>query len=104
MTFIKNNSYILLIMVLCLTFSFIGTNKLNKKIDYNEVTVIEGDTLLYLATKYGEEMVTEQWIAEVKKLNDLNSTNIIAGNELKVPVFNSIDKNEIAIHLEGDDE
>lgn len=102
MTFIKNNSYLLLIMVLCLTFAFIGTKKLEKDIAYDEITVSEGDTLWDLSIQYGENMSTEQWIAQVKKLNNLTSTKIIAGNDLKLPVTNTIEKNEIATHFAGD--
>ena len=45
MTFIKNNSYILLLIVLCMGFAIIGVTKSVKSKRLREITIMEGDTL-----------------------------------------------------------
>ena len=87
MTFIKNNSYLLLIMVLCISFAFIGTKKLENDVVFEEITVSEGDTLWGLSVHYAENMPTEKWIKKVMKLNNLSSATIQMGVELKMPLI-----------------
>ena len=103
MTFIKNNSYLLLIMVLCITFSFIGTKKIGTEVVFEEITVLEGDTLWGLSAQYGQNIPMEKWIEKVIALNNLSSAKIQIGNELKLPIIKKIDRNDIATHLTGDD-
>ncbi|MFS0574141.1 LysM peptidoglycan-binding domain-containing protein [Sporosarcina sp. 179-K 3D1 HS] len=87
MAFIKNNSYILLIFVICISATLIGTYKLAKEQAYTEVTITEGDTLWGLASLYASDNMTkEQWIREVITMNDLSDTTIIKGDTLRMPV------------------
>jgi LysM repeat protein len=102
MTFIKNNSYLLLIFGLCVIFAIVGTLKSSSTIDYEEVTVSEGDTLWGLAVRYAENKPTEKWIAEVKKMNDLSSVTIIAGEELRIPSVRKVNDHPISTQLAGD--
>ncbi|MCZ2258739.1 cell division suppressor protein YneA [Sporosarcina sp. G11-34] len=102
MTFIKNNSYLLLILVLCITFSFIGTKKIGADFAVEEVTISEGDTLWGLSVQYGDNISSEKWIEQVMKLNNLTSVNIQIGHDLKIPRVNAMDRNDIATNLAGD--
>lgn len=104
MTFIKNNSYLLLIMGLCLLFALIGTKKVEQDVVFDEITIVEGDTLWELSERYGENMSPEQWITQVKELNNLTSATIIAGEELKLPRIDTSAPYEIATHFVGDEE
>lgn len=87
MTFIKNNSYILLIFAMCFGATLAGTYKLSKEQAYTEITVAEGDTLWELASIYaGDDMPKNRWIREVIAMNDLSDTTIIKGETLRLPI------------------
>jgi len=102
MHFIRNNNYLLLIAVLCILFTVIGINKTENEIDYEKVTVAEGDTLWGYAVQYGKHVPTEKWIQEAISLNDLSSTTIRIGEELRIPGGKDVNRNEMTRQIAGD--
>lgn len=100
MTFIKNNSYILLIFVVCIGFTLFGISQLEEQEDYTEIVIAEGDTLWKLAHHHAEDMPTDKWIRRVMQLNGLEDVTIRSGNELRVPDVryngNGKNKNQMA--------
>lgn len=107
MTFIKNNCYLLTIMLLCITFALIGTKKLENNNVFEEITVVEGDTLWGLSTHYADNIPIDKWIGKVMKLNNLSSATIQIGDELKMPLIKSLNRddrdNDLAKLASGED-
>lgn len=85
MNIIKENSYVLLIIVLCMGFAIIGVNKYEKEQTVTRITITEGDTLWGLANHHSVNMSTHKWVKEVMKLNDLSSATIKKGEDLLLP-------------------
>ncbi len=97
MTFIKNNSYLLVTLGLFLLFSFAFIKKLENEVAYEQIVVAQGDTLWTYSKEYAEDIPSEQWIDEVVKVNHLSSTTIRAGEKLRIPVIPAkIEYNHIA--------
>lgn len=92
MTFIKKNSYGLLIIVLCMGFAIIGVSKYEEEQTVTKIIITEGDTLWGLANHHSENMSTDRWIKEVIKLNDLPSATIIKGEGLLLPTSRTVGK------------
>ncbi|WP_342509621.1 LysM peptidoglycan-binding domain-containing protein [Sporosarcina sp. FSL K6-2383] len=103
MTFIKNNSYILLLIALCMGFAIIGTTKSLKEHTITEITVMEGDTLWGLALHHAENTSKDQWMKEVMRLNDLPTVTIRTGEELILPTFEIVEDFKVITQLAGDD-
>jgi hypothetical protein len=93
MIFIKKNSYVLLIFVLCMGFAIIGVNKYDKEETIMKITITEGDTLWELANHHSANMSTDKWIKKVIKLNDLPSATIKKGDDLLLPAVRIVGKN-----------
>lgn len=87
MTFIKNNSYFFVLFILCLSFTIIGVNNLEKEEAYVEVTVSEGDSLWALAHHHADNRPVNEWIEDVMKMNDLTTSTIHPGTELRLPTL-----------------
>lgn len=65
-----------------------------------EITIAEGDTLWELAANYAEgSQSTNKWISEVRKLNNLSTTTIKAGESLRLPVKAPLDEWKTSIEL-----
>ncbi|MFJ7933224.1 hypothetical protein [Sporosarcina sp. NPDC096371] len=101
MTFIKNNSYILLLITLCMGFALIGIMKSGKEQNMTEVTIMEGDTLWDLAHHHADNMPKEKWMKEVMRLNDLPTVTIKTGEDLILPTRHNQD-NQTIIQIAGD--
>jgi LysM repeat protein len=54
-------------------------------VEFTYVTVSAGDSMWDLASKYGHGMDPRDWIAEAVALNNLQSTNLQAGQQLALP-------------------
>ncbi|KAA0966436.1 LysM peptidoglycan-binding domain-containing protein [Sporosarcina sp. ANT_H38] len=93
MNFIKNNSYVVLIIVLCMGFAIIGSSKYGNEQTVTKITISEGDTLWGLANHHSENMSADKWIKEVIKLNDLPSATIKKGEDLLLPAVRAVEKN-----------
>ncbi|WP_203246301.1 cell division suppressor protein YneA [Sporosarcina beigongshangi] len=102
MTFIKNNSYILLLIFLCMGFAIIGATKSVKEHTITEITVMEGDTLWGLALHHAENISKDQWMKEVMRLNDLPTVTIKTGEELVLPIFETVEDLQPITQLAGD--
>lgn len=94
MTFIRNNSYFFVLFILCIGFTIIGVNKMAQEQAYVEITVSEGDTLWALAHHHADDRPVNQWIEDVMKLNDLATSTIHAGAELRLPTFQQVQSNQ----------
>lgn len=104
MKFIKNNSYLLLAIVLCVIFTLIGNEKLkNDSIVYENVVVAEGDTLWSYSLKYANDVPTDKWIQEIVKVNNLTSIHIRAGEEIKIPGKKISKVNEMTTQVVGEE-
>lgn len=56
--------------------------------DYNEVRVEKGDTLWMIALEYmPEKYDVRDMIYEIKKINEMDLSNIYAGDIIKVPIL-----------------
>ena len=77
MPFIKNNSYLLLVVAVCIIYAIIGLSKVENDVEYEQVVVFEGDTLWGYSVKYANSNVpAEQWIKDIKfkqSYNDYHS-------------------------------
>lgn len=103
MTFIKNNSYIILLIFLCMGFAIIGVTKSVKEQTVTEITVMEGDTLWGLALHHAENNSREQWMKEVMRLNNLTTATINMGENLLLPTVRTVEEPQIITQLAGDD-
>lgn len=104
MNFIKNNSYLLFVIVLCFIFTAVGVNKMDQDAAYEKVTVSEGDTLWGYSIEYGNSVPNDKWINEVINLNNLSSTTIEVGKELQIPPRKGFRQNDTATNLAGNEE
>ena len=102
MQLIKNNSYLLLVIVLCLIFTILGVNKAGNEVAYEKVIVAEGDTLWGYSLEYANNVPTDKWIKEVINLNKLSSTTIEIGKELQIPRQQGFNQTDVATNLAGD--
>lgn len=105
MKFIRNNNYLLLVVVLCMVFTVVGFNKIEVDHDvvYATVTVAEGDTLWGYSVEYGNNVPSDKWIKEIKSINNLSTSTIQVGRELQIPIKSGLNQNDIATHIVGDD-
>ncbi|NLL06229.1 MAG: LysM peptidoglycan-binding domain-containing protein [Clostridiaceae bacterium] len=55
-----------------------------KETELKVIRVNSGDSLWAIAEKYNKKGDIREYIYELKKINNLNDSNIIAGSELKV--------------------
>jgi len=53
--------------------------------NYRKIKIEKGDTLWEIAIKHGQNKDPRVYIHEIKKLNNLESSNIYAGQELLLP-------------------
>ena len=104
MNFIKNNSYLFFVIVLCFIFTAVGVNKMGHDAAYEKVTVTEGDTLWGYSIEYGNNLPNDKWIKEVINLNNLSTTTIEVGKELQIPTRKGFGQNDTATNLAGDKE
>lgn len=104
MHFIQKNNYVLFVLVLCILFTVVGTMKMNREANYEKIIVTEGDTLWGYSVQYAEKVPVERWIEDVMTLNDLSSTTIQVGDELRIPASKGTSPRHVATHMAGEDE
>lgn len=105
MQMIKNNSYLLLVVVLCIIFTVVGIKKMEQEVAYQHLIVAEGDTLWDYSIQYANNVPSDKWIKEIIKLNNLSSTTIQVGDELRIPTkVQQFDRSNIATHITGEEE
>lgn len=105
MNFIRKNNYLFFVMILFIGFTMASIMKLENEVAYEQLVVTEGDTLWAYSVQYAEDVPQDIWINEIVKLNNLVSTSIQAGDELRIPVTpQKIIYNEIATNITGDEE
>lgn len=52
---------------------------------YKEITVRSGDSLWTIALKYSNSSDVRKYIYEIKKVNHLETSDIYAGTQLRIP-------------------
>ncbi|HSP21810.1 MAG TPA: LysM peptidoglycan-binding domain-containing protein [Planococcus sp. (in: firmicutes)] len=86
MTFIQKNSYLTVLFLLILSFSFYSVFTHNtQEGQMSLVQVEQGDTLWTLAESFSGSTPQHEWIEEIMKENGLNTPKIIAGQSIKIP-------------------
>lgn len=86
MNLLKRNSYIATILafsVMCVCYIFLTDDDIAT---YEQINIESGDTLWVLADSYSGKMDKMEWIALVKKMNYLQTDDLMAGQQLVVPV------------------
>ncbi|MBO1913114.1 LysM peptidoglycan-binding domain-containing protein, partial [Microvirga sp. 3-52] len=104
MPFIKNNSYLLLVVAVCIIFTIMGTSKAENDNEFEKVVVTEGDTLWGYSAKYANNNIpADKWIKDIININNLTTTTIRVGDELKLPKSTVSNPTDIATFAgEGD--
>lgn len=96
---VANNSImltILVILVLILSF-FIGSRIVhaNESIEYNKsfisIEIEPGDTLNSIAQEHALTSHYDEYISEVKKINNLETDTIHAGCYLMIPIYSAME-------------
>ncbi|MBB5178852.1 LysM repeat protein [Planomicrobium koreense] len=86
MTFIQKNSYLTVLFLLILSFSFYSVFTHNaQEGQMSLVQVEQGDTLWTLAESFSGNTPHQEWIEEIMKENGLSTPKIIAGQSIKIP-------------------
>lgn len=84
---LKFFSYVLCAaVVLCA----MGLFMLNEDVTYNEMNIPEGEDLYTLAEKYRGTLSISEWIAIVKRENDMYGTYVYEGQTLIIPVHKDL--------------
>ncbi len=103
MTIIKNNGYILFILLLCVGFALVGVGKSINEQAYTEITIVEGDTLWDLANQHSHDTTPEKWIEDVMIANDMTSSTIRSGESLLLPVQEKLIESKFGTQMAGDE-
>ena len=73
MKFIKNNSYLLLVVAVCILFTLIGLSKMSNDMEFDKVVVVEGDTLWAYSLKYATGNIpNDKWIKDIDNPEQFN--------------------------------
>lgn len=91
-------------VVLCVIFTVTGIKKIENDVSYEKVIVAEGDTLWSYSVQYANDVPVEKWIQEIVKVNNLSSTNIRVGEEIRIPWKSKRESIDISTHIAGDGE
>lgn len=89
MTWLKKNTHISILMVVCLLFAGYLYITDPGHVSYAEIQIEHGDSLWSLAEQYRGKMSTEDWIKLVKTENGLADIKIVAGKSLVIPVVSN---------------
>lgn len=83
----KSRSYLFIItFIVVFSLFFIFENKTKAENTYTKVTIYKGDTLWKIAKEYGpKNQDIRKTIYEIKKLNNLNTSILIPGEQLIIP-------------------
>lgn len=96
---VTNNTIMLTVLViLVLIFSFfIGARMVhaNESIEYNKsfisIEIEQGDTLISIAQEHAVTSHYDEYISEVKKINNLETDTIHSGCYLMIPIYSAIE-------------
>ena len=86
MEWLKQNNYVALFLAITVAFVaylYITDEKIET---YEHITIEQGDTLWSLAEQYRGKMSTKDWVAFVKKENDLFNRVLTTGQTIIIPV------------------
>lgn len=90
-TFVLKNKkrfsgFIMVLIIIITSILLVNTVYGYKTPSYRTLIVREGDTLWDIANKNNSKNDIRKVVYEIEKVNNLNSSEIVAGQELKVPV------------------
>lgn len=86
MKFIQQNSLVSMFLAFSIIFiSYILVTD-EQIAQYEQIKIEHGDTLWSLADQYSGKMTKKDWIASVKRENQLRNEHIISGQTLFVPI------------------
>ena len=78
----------ILVLIAALTVCCISYAHSENSYDVCEFTVCEGDTLWCIAEQYTDESIDiREYIREIKKLNGLESAELMPGDILIIPIY-----------------
>ena len=86
MEWLKQNNCIAILLGITIAFIvylYITDEKIEQ---YEHITIEQGDTLWSLAEQYRGKMSKKDWVAFVKKENDLFNQILIAGQTITIPI------------------
>ena len=87
----KGKISILMLAICLITISFISQKCIaEKQIEVKEITISEYDTLWNIASgicENNENLNIQNVIIEIKKINNLDSSNIYVGQQLFIPIY-----------------
>lgn len=74
------------LLILSILIAFTSTVYSYKVRQYETIKVQQGDTLWSIAGEYAGNSDIRKAVFDIKKANDLKSSKILAGTEIKIPV------------------
>lgn len=92
MQWLKHNGLMLSLMMLFLYSVFAITVAWMTPQPMSTIEVKEGDTLWTLAEQYKGKMARDEWIATVKRHNQLSRDLLFVGDQLDVPDASTTDE------------
>lgn len=92
MKFLKDHSFFIILLAVCICFASYQLNKLASDDEYVEILIADGDTLWGLASEYADQTPINTWIQQVKQLNELPTDIIRSGETLKLPIKNNSER------------
>lgn len=89
--FVRTMSVILILLFVCVFFS--SKTYSNVEIGYKEIFISSGDTLWgigqdeFINNKYFENKDIREVVNIIKKINNLENTNLVEGQKILVPIY-----------------
>lgn len=79
-------TFLTIVILVAFTAAYATTAYGYKEPSYKLIEVRSGDTLWGIAKQFNKNSDIREFIYEIKKINNLTSSDIYAGNIIKVPV------------------
>jgi LysM repeat protein len=80
------STFVIVVMVIVTTILLASTVYGYKESSYKTITVKQGDTLWNIAKKNNTNKDIRRFVYEIKKVNNMNTSEILSGQELQIPV------------------
>ena len=79
---------VIFLVILTAFFLFFNHTDASNRVQYETIQVSRGDTLWAIAGNWAPEgMDVREYICRIKKANDMERSDIYAGDELVLPVY-----------------
>ncbi|MDP4182768.1 MAG: LysM peptidoglycan-binding domain-containing protein [Bacillota bacterium] len=83
-------TFLFLIFSIMITFIFADISYGYKEKEYKAIEVRYGDTLWDIANRYKGDSEIREYLFEIKKINNIDSSNIFPGDIIKIPLCDKI--------------